>query len=289
MLRLFLKSITRNKRPLFFTGLRQLKSQKESLIYACAEGYNPLHFKHRSVLLKKIYNQLLSSDKDIASYIKAITGIAPSNLKLYKQVFKHRSKYNEPKDNNERLELLGDAVLDAIVCEYLYKKYPYKEEGFITELRSRIVNRKSLNEVGEKLGLVEKLKFNRKSMTDVSRDLGGNTFEALVGAVYLDAGFERTKKFIQKRVLQSLVDVDTLEQTNSDYKSRIFHYVQKEGKSIDFKVGEEKTKNRRAYFVINLEINGKYIATGEGYSKKTAEQNAAMNALKALGMEGQEP
>ena len=236
-------------------------------------------------MIAKLYNQIFSSDKEIAQYVKGITGIMPANLRLYKQVFMHRSKFNEPKDNNERLELLGDAILDSIVCEFLYRKYPYKEEGFITELRSKIVNRKSLNEVGEKLGLVEKLKFNRKGMTDISRDLGGNTFEALVGAVYLDAGFDKTKRFIQKRVLQGLIDVDELETTNSDYKSRIFHYVQKMGKSIDFKVVEEKARNRRAYFVINLEINGKHIATGEGYSKKTAEQNAAMNAIKILALD----
>ena len=236
-------------------------------------------------MIRKLYNQLFSSDKEIASYVKAITGIMPGNLKLYKQVFNHRSKFNEPKENNERLELLGDAILDSIVCEFLFRKYPYKEEGFITELRSRIVNRKSLNEVGEKLGLVEKLKFNRKGMTDVSRDLGGNTFEALVGAVYLDAGFIETRRFIQKRVLQGLIDVDALEITNTDYKSQIFHYVQKLGKSIEFKVIEEKARNRRAYFVINLEINGKFISSGEGYSKKTAEQNAAMNAIKILAID----
>ena len=236
-------------------------------------------------MIRKLYNQLFSSDKEIASYVKAITGIMPGNLKLYKQVFNHRSKFNEPKENNERLELLGDAILDSIVCEFLFRKYPYKEEGFITELRSRIVNRKSLNEVGEKLGLVEKLKFNRKGMTDVSRDLGGNTFEALVGAVYLDAGFIETRRFIQKRVLQGLIDVDALEITNTDYKSQIFHYVQKLGKSIEFKVIEEKARNRRAYFVINLEINGKFISSGEGFSKKTAEQNAAMNAIKILAID----
>ena len=236
-------------------------------------------------MIRKLYNQYFSSDRELASYMKAITGIAPSNIKLYKQVFKHRSRFNEPKENNERLELLGDAILDAIVCEYLYKKYPYREEGFMTELRSKIVNRKSLNEVGERLGLVDKLSFNRKSMTDISRDLGGNTFEALIGAVYLDAGFDLTRKFIQKRVLQSLIDVDTLELTNSDYKSQIFHYVQKEGMNIEFKVGEERIRNRRAYFVIKLEINGKPIATGEGFSKKAAEQNAAMNAIKTLGIE----
>lgn len=236
-------------------------------------------------MIRKIYNTFLSSDKKLASYIRSITGIAPSNLKLYKQVFQHRSKFIEPKDNNERLELLGDAILDAIVCEFLFKKYPYKEEGFMTELRSKIVNRKSLNEVGTKLGLVEKLSFNRKSMNDVSKDLAGNTFEALVGAVYLDAGFDETKKFILKRVLKNLIDVDTLEQTNTDYKSQIFHYIQREGKNIEFKVAEEKSKNRRAYFVIELDINGKTVSRGEGFSKKIAEQNAAMNALKILGVD----
>ena len=236
-------------------------------------------------MIRKIYNTFFSNDKQLASYIRAITGITPTKLHLYKQVFQHRSKFTEPKDNNERLELLGDAILDAIVCEFIFKKYPYKEEGFMTELRSKIVNRKSLNEVGTKLGLVEKLSFNRRSMTDVSKDLAGNTFEALVGAVYLDAGFDSTKKFILKRVLKNLIDVDTLEQTNTDYKSQIFHYIQREGKSIDFKVAEEKSKNRRAYFVIELEIGGTVISRGEGFSKKIAEQNAAMNGLKVLGVE----
>src|SRR5690606_35685145 len=128
---------------------------------------------------------------------------------------------------NERLELLGDAILDAIICDSLYKKYPYKEEGFLTELRSKIVNRKSLNEVGERLGLLDKLKFSKKSMNDVSRDLAGNAFEALVGAVYLDAGFDKTRQFIQRRVLKNLIDVDLLELTNTDYKSQMYHYVQK--------------------------------------------------------------
>ncbi len=234
-------------------------------------------------MIKKLYNRIFSNDKELAAYTKSITGISPSNLKIYKQVFQHRSKFNEPVDNNERLELLGDAILDAVVCAYLYKKYPYKEEGFITEMRSRIVNRKSLNEVGVKLGLVEKLQLNRRSMTDVSKDLGGNTFEALVGAVYLDAGFDKTSRFVQKRVLQNLIDVDVLEETNTDYKSQIFHYIQREGKSIEFKVVEQKQRNRRVYFVIEMEIDGKVISRGEGFSKKVAEQNAAMNGLKVLG------
>ncbi|MFN8287042.1 MAG: ribonuclease III [Chitinophagales bacterium] len=235
-------------------------------------------------MIKKIYNRLFSSDKALTAYIKGVTGITPSNLSLYRQAFQHRSKYLEPKDNNERLELLGDSILDAIVCEFLYKKYPYKEEGFITELRSKIVNRKSLNEVGTRLGLLEQLKFNRKSITDASKDLAGNTFEALVGAVYMDCGFERTRRFIQKRVLQNLIDVDELQATNTDYKSQIYHYIQREGKSIEFKVAEEKHRNRRAYFVIHLEIDGRFISVGEGFSKKAAEQNAAMNGLREIGV-----
>jgi ribonuclease-3 len=237
-------------------------------------------------VLRKLYNTFFSSDKKLASYLRGVTGITPYNLKIYKQVFQHRSKFTEPQENNERLELLGDAILDAIVCEYLYKKYPYKEEGFITELRSKIVNRKSLNEVGTRLGLLDYLKFNRKSINDGSKDLAGNTFEALVGAIYLDVGFETTRRFILRRVLHTLIDVDTLELTNTDYKSQIFHYVQREGKNIEFKVMEEKARNRRAYFIIHLEIAGKLISQGEGFSKKVAEQNAAMNALKKLQGDG---
>lgn len=239
-------------------------------------------------MLRQLLNRFFSSDKTLAAYIQSITGIAPLRITLYKQVFQHRSRFAEPKDNNERLELLGDSILDAIVCEFLYKKYPYKEEGFITELRAKIVNRKSLNEVGNRLGLTDKLQYNRKSMNDVSKDLAGNTFEALIGALYLDAGFENTRAFVQKRVLQNLIDVDILEETNTDFKSRIYHYIQREGKSINFKVVEERNKNRRAYFVIHLEIDGKFIAAGEGYNKKMAEQSAAMKALTDLKIDAEE-
>lgn len=235
-------------------------------------------------MVRKLFNLYLSSDKQLAQYIKGITGITPTKLHLYRQVFQHRSKFNDPKSNNERLELLGDSILDAIVCEHLYKKYPYKEEGFITELRSKIVNRKSLNEVGQRLGLTDQLNYNRKNTNDISKDMAGNTFEALVGAVYLDTNFNDTKQFIQKRILQNLIDVEELSQTNTDYKSQIFHYIQRESKSIEFRLVEEKSKSKRVYFVIELIINGEVIAQGEGFSKKAAEQNAAMNGLNTLGI-----
>ena len=232
--------------------------------------------------LQKAYNTLFSPDRQLVSYIRAITGSTPSSIKLYKQVFSHRSLYGDAKENNERLELLGDSVLDMIVAEYLYKKYPYREEGFITELRSKIVNRKSLNEAGERLGLIDKIQLNKKVMTGMPKDIAGNTFEALVGALYLDAGFSAARYFIFRRVLQDLIDVDGLESTDMDFKSKMYHYIQREGKSIDFKVIEEQNRNKRSYFVIHLEIDGQLIAKGEGFSKKVAEQNAAMNALKEL-------
>ena len=237
-------------------------------------------------MVRNLVRQILPAKNKFESNLRNILGYSPGDLNLYKTALSHRSIKEGSDQNNERLEFLGDAVLSAVVADYLFKKYPYKEEGFITELRSRIVNRKSLNEVGTRLGLVDKLKYNRKSMNEVSKDLAGNTFEALVGAVYLDAGFDETKRFIQKRVLTNLIDIQDLIDNNTDYKSQIYHYVQREGKAINFKVGEEKMKNRRAYFVIHLEIDGAHIAMGEGFSKKVAEQNAAMNAIKQLGIEG---
>lgn len=233
-------------------------------------------------LIRKVYNSIFSSDKDLIAYVRSVTGVSPNKVKLFKQVFNHRSLYGDAKDNNERLELLGDSVLDMLVAEFLYKKYPYKEEGFITELRAKIVNRKTLNETAQKLGLLDKIQLNKKVMTGMPKDIGGNTFEALIGALYLDAGFEPTKRFVFQRVLKDLIDVDDLEITDVDFKSKMYHYIQREGKTIEFKAVEEQNHNRRSYFIVMLEIDGKQIAKGEGYSKKVAEQNAAMNALKEL-------
>ncbi|MFN8308713.1 MAG: ribonuclease III [Chitinophagales bacterium] len=234
-------------------------------------------------LLHKAYNTFFSSEKELVSYIRSITGITPLRLRWYRQAFSHRSMYTDPKQNNERLELLGDSVLDMLVAEFLFKKYPYREEGFITELRSKIVNRKSLNAIAEKLGLIDQLKLNKRATNGIPKDVGGNTFEALIGALYLDAGIDVTRQFVFKRVLQNLVDVDDLEATESDFKSKIYHYVQRVGKDIDFRVLEEQLRNRRSYFVIEVYIGGEPKGRGEGFSKKIAEQNAAMNALKALG------
>lgn len=228
--------------------------------------------------IRKAYNSYVSSDKALAQFIKSISGVTPSKLSLYKQAFSHRSSFHDAKENNERLELLGDSVIDLLVAEYLFKKYPYREEGFITEMRSKIVNRSSLNAVGVRLGLTEKVNWNNKYATATPKDIAGNTFEALVGALYLDAGLDAARTFMFKRVLKNMIDVDTLEATDIDHKSKLFHYAQRYGKKLTFEIASETLKNRRSYFIISLQLDGEEIATGEGFSKKTAEQAAAYKA-----------
>lgn len=234
-------------------------------------------------MIEQFFNRFFSSDKELVAFVKGITGVTPKKLKLYKQVFSHRSKFTEPEKNNERLELLGDSILDACVCEYLFKKYPYKDEGFITLLRSKVVNRRQLNELGEKLGLMNKLDYHKRQMGDSSKDMAGNTFEALIGALYLDAGFDATKKFIQKRVLSQLLDIENILATEIDFKSKLYQYAQRESKKLEFNLHEQSRKSNRSYFVIHVLIDGEFVAAGEGFNKKTAEQNAAHNAVKNLG------
>lgn len=232
--------------------------------------------------IRKAYNSYVSSDKAFAQFIKSVSGVTPVNIALYIQAFSHRSSFQNAKENNERLELLGDSVIDLLVAEYLFKKYPYREEGFITEMRSKIVNRSSLNAVGVRLGLTEKVNWNKKYATTTPKDIAGNTFEALVGALYLDAGLDAARSFMFKRVLKNMIDVDELEATDIDHKSKLFHYAQRLGKKLTFEIASETVKNRRSYFVISLQLDGEEIATGEGFSKKTAEQAAAYKASLLL-------
>lgn len=234
-------------------------------------------------VIEQFYNRFFSSDKELVAFIKGITGIVPTKIKFYKQVFNHRSIFAQPELNNERLELLGDSILDACVCDYLYKKYPYKDEGFITLLRSKVVNRKQLNELGERIGLMSKLKYHKRQIGSTTKDMAGNTFEALVGALYLDAGFEPTKKFIQKRVLSQLLDIDEILATEIDFKSKLYQFAQRESKILEFTLHEQSKKGNRNYFVMHIMINGEFVAAGEGFNKKNAEQNAAHNAIQVLG------
>jgi ribonuclease-3 len=186
------------------------------------------------------------------------------------------------KESNERLEFLGDSVLGMITASYLFKKFPFKDEGFLTEIRSRMVSRESLNVLGRKLGLEEVIEYENQRKTSLSRSsMYGDALEAFIGAVYLDKGFSFTQKFVTQKILAQYFDLDTVVQNNPNFKSLLIEWAQKEGKKVQFTLDEEGAHHNKEFTAFVLLENEK-IAEGKGYSKKKAEQNAAMKACDAL-------
>lgn len=232
--------------------------------------------------LRQYFNKQFHSQKEFVQFIEKSTGLLPVRIKYYQQVFKHKSKHREAKFNNERLELLGDAILSAIVTDYLYSEYPNKDEGFLTNLKSKIVSRMMLNEIGRKLDLLEKLSYHEGSVKQDPTVLYGNTFEALVGAIYLDLGFDAAYEFIEGKVFGELIDLKDVENTDYDFKSKLFIYAQRKGIELDFVTVDEESRNSRKFFTIAVMLDGKEIARGSGYNKKGAEQRGSEKALLQL-------
>ncbi len=185
--------------------------------------------------------------------------------------------------NNERLEYLGDAVLGSIVAEYLFTKYPVGDEGFLTKMRSKIVKRNSLNRIGEKMGLDLLLnEFNAN--TRLSRAMLGNCVEALVGSIYLELGYDRTKRYISEYLLRRYLDIHELETYDDNFKSQLLEWCQKNGKKVDYKLVSKYKQDKRDRFKIAVLIDGQKAASADDYNKKSAEQAASMKALRSLGI-----
>lgn len=226
-------------------------------------------------------------EKHLYQSVKHLIGANPSNLELYRLAFLHASASRESvsktyKESNERLEFLGDSVLGMITASYLFKKFPFKDEGFLTEIRSRMVSRESLNVLGRKLGLEEVIEYENQRKTSLSRSsMYGDALEAFIGAVYLDKGFRFTQKFVTQKILAQYFDLDTVVQNNPNFKSLLIEWAQKEGKKVQFTLDEEGAHHNKEFTAFVLLENEK-IAEGKGYSKKKAEQNAAMKACDAL-------
>ncbi|MEK6548437.1 MAG: ribonuclease III [Bacteroidota bacterium] len=226
-------------------------------------------------------------EKHLYKSVKHLIGANPSNLELYRLAFLHASASRESvsksyKESNERLEFLGDSVLGMITAAYLFKKFPFKDEGFLTEIRSRMVSRESLNVLGRKLGLEEVIEYENQRKTSLSRSsMYGDALEAFIGAIYLDKGFGFTQKFITQKILTQYFDLDTVVQNNPNFKSILIEWAQKEGKKVQFTLDEEGVHHNKEFTAFVLLENEK-IAEGKGYSKKKAEQNAAMKACEAL-------
>lgn len=238
-------------------------------------------------LLFKFYNYYLSPDKEFARKLKPLLGYTPANLGIFKLAFSHKSTSNSgdkayAMQNNERLEYLGDAVLGTIVAEYLFKKYPDSNEGFLTKMRSKLVKRKSLNRIGDKMEL--ELLLSEYNTTRLSRSMLGNAVEALVGAVYLDRGYELTKVFVINHMLRKYVNIHELERLDDNYKSQLLEWCQKSGKSVTYKLLARYKFEKRDRFKVAVMINSKRVATADDFNKKSAEQMASEKAMIALGI-----
>ena len=188
------------------------------------------------------------------------------------------------KESYERLEYLGDSILGAVVAEYLFKRFPFKDEGFLTDIRSRIVNREVLNQVGKDLGLRELVVFQGRTGQQGHKSLYGDALEAIVGAIYLDKGFIDVKKFILKRIITTQIDVDTIIQNNKNFKSILLEWCQKENKKLEFVIVKESGHRHQKVFTAEVRIAEEGKGQGIGFSKKKAEQAAAEQACIELGL-----
>lgn len=232
----------------------------------------------------RIYNLNFSPERNFCRKVKNITGFVPKNVTIYHLAFQHSSFHHSVHMNNERLELLGDAVIDLVIADFLFKKYPYKPEGFLTEMRSKIVSREQLNKVAIKIGLAEMMKI-RKGGADLSKSsVLGNALEALVGAIYVDYGYNKAYAFFMQKILKPHVDINDLEVTVVNFKSKIIEWAQKNVKDAKFEMLEEKDIKGKKQYRMGLLINGDLIAENTDFSKKRAEQKASEIACKVLGI-----
>lgn len=233
------------------------------------------------------FRECRGEHKEFYSFFKNVLGFVPRHTQLYQVAFIHKSKSQETthgcKINNERLEYLGDAVLSAIVADFLYQKYPYQGEGFLTEMRSKIVSRASLNKLAQKIGLSQLIQYNRESQ-GIFKSMDGDAFEALVGAIYLEKGYKFTQKVIVDRVICSHMDIEALAHTDWNYKSKLIDWGQKEHKKVSFEVVRviyQGSAGRRQYECQVL-IDGEPGEKAIEYSIKSAEQLAAEKTFKKL-------
>jgi ribonuclease III len=224
--------------------------------------------------------------REFGSRLRKILGFKPGNLRLYEIAFIHRSaSYTLPdgtRVNNERLEYLGDAVLDAILSDFLFEKYPEASEGFLTKIRARIVNRDVLNQISMSMG-INKILISNVSSLHSSKNLYGDAFEALIGVIFIDKGFKKTRKFFIRKVLRKYLDLNMIVKNDTDYKSLVFEWVQKNKANLIFTYNEEYDfETKKSVFSTILYINKEEFGKGQGCSKKEAEQEASSQAWKRI-------
>lgn len=235
--------------------------------------------------MRRFINRILntsSPDKQLLLQLEHLLGFSPKHIAYYRLALMHRSRPEEITDSNERLEFLGDAILGAIVAEYLFKKYPYQPEGYLTELRSKIVRRETMNNVALRMGLNKLVQYNQNDRGLSRSHIFGNALEALIGAVYLDQGFTKTRKFILNQIVRAYIDLDTMESTDTNFKNQLLSWAQRNNHILTFDTIDEKMESTRKLFTVGIVLDGELVAKGTGYNKKEAGQVAAKNALEIL-------
>ena len=227
-------------------------------------------------------------DLALYEYIHNIFGFYPKNIALYRVAFTHKSVAAETVGNyhvsNERMEYLGDAVLSTAVADYLFRTYPTQPEGFLTEMRSRIVSRASLNKLSEKLGFGDYIRHT-PDVGNNAHSMGGNAFEALMGAIYLDRGFDFAKHIIIDRIVRIHIDLEQLQTTDVNFKSKLLEWSQKNKKSTSFKMLEEIGEGHKKEFHVQIVIDDQPYADAIDRSIRGAEQLAAEKTWKLLFQE----
>ena len=240
------------------------------------------------VLRNQIDKIRLLFHKDRESYFcfYKILGFFPRNIRFYEQALLHkstsiRSEKGRPL-NNERLEFLGDAILDAIVGDIVYKHFEGRREGFLTNTRSKIVQRETLNKLAVEIGLDKLVKYSTRSSSHNSY-MYGNAFEAFIGAIYLDQGYERCKQFMEKKILKNYIDLDKMSRKEVNFKSKLIEWSQKTKMEVSFELIEQfLDQDYNPMFHTEVRIESLSAGTGTGYSKKESQQNAAQMALKKI-------
>lgn len=233
----------------------------------------------RKFLYKKLYEEKKAKEKLLSARIRKIIGQRIRSISFYEEAFSLKNQYKSHSRNYERLEFLGDAVLGSIVSSYLYRNYPEEKEGFLTQMKSKIVNRKNLNMLGEKLRLTEFIVNDNNG--SLGENISGNLFEAFIGAIYLDFGYEKCKEIVLKRLLTKK-EIERLENKIVSYKGLLLEWGQKKKVTLKYQTTEEILPNKTVIFRSCIYLNNEKVSNASESSKKKAEEKAAQRAFYTL-------
>ncbi|MBC7426942.1 MAG: ribonuclease III [Bacteroidia bacterium] len=239
----------------------------------------------------KFYKLYLSKDKALNKTLYNILGFVPTNTSIYELALRHNSspktqRRDGLKNNNERLEFLGDAVLSCVIAEKLYKKFPYKDEGFLTELRSKIVSREKLGQLARKMGLHTIIEYDKllQNTPNFLPQISGNALEAIIGAMYLDKGYHFAMTYINKKIVDHHIDINELMETEISYKGKLYKWSQKNRQTLEIVIKSEERHGGKRLFEMAVMVEGKEIVSEKNYSKKRAEELACEKACSILAV-----